>query len=221
MLCTDHEELLEGFRKHLEKLTEFPQDEPDMEHPETDLFSLFTELEILRNEVKAESRLVGSAFEQFRDGLDLLRNSQSQLTHELERSRHEANTLRKSVLRPLLLEWLDFHDRLTAAHKTLQNYRPVKGWFWRVLSRKEDRQFIKSIRDGQAMTLRRLEESLIRQHVRPLDVLGKIVDPHTMTVVELDHQPELENGIVTAELRKGFLWGDDVLRLAEVKANKL
>jgi molecular chaperone GrpE len=52
-------------------------------------------------------------------------------------------------------------------------------------------------------------------------VLGQSVDPHTMTVVELDHNPELENGIVTRELRKGFLWGNDVLRLAEVKANKL
>ena len=71
------------------------------------------------------------------------------------------------------------------------------------------------------MTLRRLEETLARHQVRPLETLGSIVDPHTMTVVELDHRPDLDNGVVTAELRKGFLWGEETLRLAEVKANKL
>jgi molecular chaperone GrpE len=218
MSSTVREELIEGFRRHLEKLTEPPSGDIP---PTTDLFSLFSELEILRNEVKAESRLVGSAFEQFREGLDMLRGSQSHLDRELERSRSEAANLRKSVLRPVLLELLDLHDRLTAGQNSLQNYRPVKGWFWRTLSRREDRQFIQGIRDGQAMTLRRLEESLTRQQVRPLEVIGQSVDPHTMTVVELDHNPELENGIVTRELRKGFLWGNDVLRLAEVKANKL
>lgn len=71
------------------------------------------------------------------------------------------------------------------------------------------------------MTLRRLDELLARQHVRPLEVLGITMDPHLMKVVELDHRPELDNGIVTAELRKGFRWGDEILRLAEVKVNKL
>lgn len=218
MLPSASESLLEGFRKHLEKLTD---PSPGELPPQTDLYSLFTELEVLRNEVKTESRLVGSAFEQFRDGLDLLRGSHSHLERELERSRTEASQLRKVVLKPVLLELLDLHDRLTAGQNSLQNYRPVKGWFWRTLSRREDRQFILSIRDGQAMTLRRLQESLTRQQVRPLEVIGQSVDPHTMTVVELDHKPELENGIVTQEIRKGFLWGNDVLRLAEVKANKL
>lgn len=218
MSPTAPEELIDGFRKYLETLTRPVTEEPP---PGTDLYSLFSELEVLRNEVKTESRLVGSAFEQFRDGLDILRGSQSQLERELERSRTEAAQMRKTLLRPILLEWLDLHDRLTAGQNSLQNYRPIKGWFWRTLSRKEDRQFIQGIRDGQAMTLRRLEEFLIRQQVKPLEVLGQIVDPHTMTVVELDHKPELENGMVTKELRKGFLWGHDVLRLAEVKANKL
>ncbi|MGI9212573.1 MAG: nucleotide exchange factor GrpE [Methylococcaceae bacterium] len=218
MSSTAPEELINGFRQYLENLTRPLPEEPP---PTTDLYSLFSELEVLRNEVKTESRLVGSAFEQFRDGLDMLRGSQSQLERELERSRAEAAQMRKTLLRPLLLEWLDLHDRLTAGQNSLQNYRPIKGWFWRTLSRKEDRQFINGIRDGQAMTLRRLEESLIRQQVKPLEVLGQIVDPHTMTVVELDHKPELENGMVTQELRKGFLWGHDVLRLAEVKANKI
>jgi len=41
-----------------------------------------------------------------------------------------------------------------------------------------------------------------------------------MTAVEIAHDAKLDNGIVIEELRKGFLFGDQVLRLAEVKVNK-
>ena len=70
------------------------------------------------------------------------------------------------------------------------------------------------------MSLRRLEELLARQQVRPMESLGKPVDPHTMKVMEVepDSRPDLASGTVTAELRKGFLWGEEVLRLAEVRA---
>jgi molecular chaperone GrpE len=210
--------LLEEFRSYLDTLDAGGDASAGNS---TDLFSLFSALEALRTEVKTESRLVGGAVEQFREVLELLRNSQANLDRELDRTRGELSGLRRSVLRPVLLELLDLYDRLAAGQAALQNYRPIRGWFRRIKSRPEDRQFIQSIRDGQAMTLRRLEETLARQQVHPLDVLGRSVDPHTMTVVELDHQPALENGVVTQELRKGFLWGEDVLRLAEVKANKL
>jgi molecular chaperone GrpE len=210
-------QLLEEFRSYLDSQAEPCDSSPE----EIDLFSLFRELEALRTEVKTEARLVSGNVEQFREVLELLRNSQANLERELDRSHHELASVRRNLLRPLLLELLDYYDRLSAGHTALQNYRPVKGWFWRIKSRLEDRQFIRSIQEGQAMTLRRLEEALARQNIHPLEVLGQIVDPYCMTVVELDHQPDLANGIVTRELRKGFVWDEEILRLAEVKANKL
>jgi molecular chaperone GrpE len=159
--------------------------------------------------------------EQFKEAQSLLRQAQGQLERDLEQARLAQATARRAALKPLLLELLECYDRLAAGQAVLQHYRPVTGWFRRVKSFKQDRQFIQSIQEGQAMTLRRLEETLARHHVRPLETLGLPVDPHTMTVVELDRQPGLDNGVVTAELRKGFLWGEETLRLAEVKANKL
>jgi len=41
-----------------------------------------------------------------------------------------------------------------------------------------------------------------------------------MSVLEIDYKPALEKGIVLEELRKGFFYKDQVLRLAEVKVNK-
>jgi len=209
--------LLETFGGYLDQLDDLPQDPAG----ETDLYALFAELAALRTEVKAESRQFNGALEQFKDAHEVLRLAQGQLERELEQTRQAQATDRRAALKPALLELLDFYDRLAAGQAALNNYQPVKGWFRRIKSFRQDRLFIQSIREGQAMTLRRLEETLTRYHVRPLETLGLPVDPHTMTVVELDRQPDLDNGVVTAELRKGFLWGEETLRLAEVKANKL
>ncbi|MFZ4703977.1 MAG: nucleotide exchange factor GrpE [Candidatus Methylumidiphilus sp.] len=208
--------LLESFGNYLGQLDDEPV-EPD---GETDLFSLFADLAALRTEVRLESRQFGNALDQFKEGQELLRQTHGQLDKELEQSRQTLASSRRAALRPVLVELLDLYDRLAAGQVALSKYRPVKGWF-RIKSFRQDRTFIQSIREGQAMTLRRLEETLARHQVRPLEALGQTVDPHTMSVVELDHQPDLDNGVVTAELRKGFLWGEETLRLAEVKANKL
>ncbi|WP_133718085.1 nucleotide exchange factor GrpE [Methylocaldum gracile] len=208
--------LLEEFRQYLDTPAGFEEDAAR----QTDLFTLFSELAALRTEVRTESRQFRTALDTVGEAHEWLRDSQSNLNQTLERFQGEFSTLRRSALRSALLDLLDVHDRLSAGLNALRNYRPVNGWF-RIKSRPEDRRFIESIREGQGMSLRRLEEILARHEVRPLEVMGLPVDPHTMTVLELDRQPDLENGIVTAELRKGFLWGDEVLRLAEVRANKL
>jgi molecular chaperone GrpE len=209
-------ELLEAFGGYLDQLDAEPLEPAG----QTDLFSLFAELSALRTEVKTEARQFVNVTSQFKETQEFLRTSHVQLEKELEQSRQNLAASRRTALRPLLVELLDFYDRLAAGQAALNNYRPLKGWF-RFKSRRQDRHFIQSIREGQAMTLRRLEETLARHQVRPLETLGRAVDPHTMTVVELDRRPDLENGVVTAELRKGFLWGEETLRLAEVKANKL
>jgi len=36
----------------------------------------------------------------------------------------------------------------------------------------------------------------------------------------VEHDPERPEGVVLAELRKGFMRGDDLLRAAEVVANR-
>jgi molecular chaperone GrpE len=42
-----------------------------------------------------------------------------------------------------------------------------------------------------------------------------------MSAVEICQDPKLDNGMVVEELRKGFIFEENVLRLAEVKVNKL
>ena len=189
--------LLDEFREFLE--TDGAEAE-EAEIAAVDLCSLFGEMAALRTEVKSEARLFRSALDEFREVQGWLRDSQDNLGTELERFRGEFPGLRRAALRPVLLDLLDLYDRLASGRDALQGYRPVRGWFRRIKSR--------------------LEELLARQQVRPMESLGKPVDPHTMKVMEVepDSRPDLASGTVTAELRKGFLWGEEVLRLAEVRA---
>ncbi len=186
------------------------------ETQQTDLFSLFTELAALRNEVKLESRQVKNALDLFKETFDTLQSSHEQLTKEIEHCRSEQGRQVRDNTRPLLLAFLDIYDRLEASMATLNSYTPSS---WTRFCRRETR-LIRGLQEGQAMTLRRLEQLLARYKIRPLEVLNKPLDPHSMQAVEIDSQPQLENGIVTAELRKGFMWEDELLRPAEVKVNK-
>ena len=187
----------------------------DEETQQTDLFSLFTELAALRNEVKLESRQVKNALDLFKGTFDTLQSSHDQLTHELEHSRNEQSRQIRENTRTLLLAFLDVYDRLEAGMTTLNSYTSS----WIHLCKRENR-LIRGLQEGQAMTLRRLDKLLASYGVRPLEVLNKPLDPHCMRAVEVDSQPKVKNGIVTGELRKGFMWEEEVLRPAEVKVNK-
>mgnify|MGYP001547828546 CR=1 FL=1 len=208
----NREQLLEAFRGYLEssELEETPAEAPD-------LHTLFTEMAALRNEVKTEARQFKNALEEFRGVFESLEETHQTLNQAVERSSADCHTRIRENLRGLLLDMVDLHDRLEAGLGALERYQPG---FWEGM-RKDRRLFIDSIKEGQAMTLRRLEQLLARHHVRPLEVLDQKLDPHTMKAVEIISNPAYEHGSVVEELRKGFTWEEGILRLAEVKVNKL
>lgn len=207
--------LLAQFQEYLET-TDLGLEEEGS--PQTDLFDLFSEMSALRNEVKIESRQFKTALDEFKNTLDLLHTGHAQLNRELDKNREALQTQRRDISRSMLLDLLDVYDRLAAGLKVLENYQPVSGWFGH--STKQDQQFVHSIQEGQTMILRKIEQILTKHQVQAIDALHQPIDPHCMSVVEVDHQPDIANGVVVEELRKGFFWDGQVLRLAEVKVNK-
>lgn len=207
------EQLLERFRSYLDTL---PEVEATTEEPHTDLYSLFTELVTLKNEVRLESRQIKTALDEFRAVFETLQTSQNQLGTELDRARSALPEQRRTALKPILLELLDLHDRLEAGLRVLQDYRPS------LLGRlcRQEQALLQAMTQGQEISLRRLEQILGTQQVTALNAHGQLLDPHTMRVTELERRSDLVNGIVTEELRKGYTWQGDLLRLAEVKVNR-
>jgi molecular chaperone GrpE len=213
------EQLLERFRAYLDELPDAALAEPGEENRQTDLYSLFAELAALKTEVRLESRQVKTAFDEFRAVFETLQASQSQLGGELDRARAALPEQRRAALKPVLLELVELRDRLEAGLHVLQNYRPT------VLSRlfglgQRERALLQAITQGQDISLRRLEQLLNHQQVTALAVLDQPLDPHTMRAAELEQRSDVGNGIVTEELRRGYLWQGELLRLAEVKVNR-
>ena len=186
-----------------------------------DLYSIFVELAGMRSELRTESRLVKDALDQFRAVFETLQASQDTLRHELERARADSANATRAALRPLLLDVVDLRDRLLAAVKlaatparpslvdslvdSLLRRRPLDGTAWQ---------------DGLRMTLRRLDQVLADRQVVPLVLQGRPFDPHRARAVGTAPDAGVAEGIVLEEIRTGFLWEDQVLRIADVIVSK-
>src|ERR1700728_388480 len=124
------ENLLDQFRCYLDSIEEAPE-EPEDAGAEADLFSVFVELAAVRNEVRAESRLLKEALDQFRGVFDTLQSSHATLEQELKRAQADARERGQALLRPLLLDLLELRDRLGSALQP--SAAPPAGWLdrWR------------------------------------------------------------------------------------------
>jgi len=181
-----------------------------------DLFRLFTELAALKSEVKRESKQVKDAFNQFRDIFTLLENNNKQLSAELERARSEQQQIVNKKLAEVLSPILDIRDRLVDSADATERYQPA----WHAPFSAQHKHWIKQSAQGQAMTLRRLDQLLSEQQVQAISVLDKPLDPHCMQAVETAQNVQKATGIVLKEHRKGFTFRGQVLRTAEVVVNK-
>ena len=216
-MTTDAEksELLEDFQKYL--------DQSNLEsiatNAQPDLKTLLSELTGLKTEVKVETRQFKNTLDSLSSALTTVQEDNKVLSAERAENLQRLEKQHAETMRTMLLDFIDTYDRLAIGGEILQNYRPVKSLF--KSSRKKDIHFIKRFAQGQVMTVKRLDQLLQRYQVSPIDCVGELLDPVTMRAVETSCFPKLENGMVLEELRKGFMYQGQVLRLAEVRVNKI
>lgn len=220
------QELLTRFSLWLDAAPDEPEDEdalPDEVLPRTDLYSLFVEMAGLRSEVRAESRLMKDALDQFRGVFDTLQASHATLRQELERVRTETKDQSRAAIRPLLLDMIDLRDRLLAALAMSGAGRratPARWWRARFFPPRDDASGGDAWREGLRLTLGRLDQMLLDRQVVPLRLAGQPFDPRQARVVATVTDSAAPDGIVIEEVRAGFLWHDQVLRSAEVTVSK-
>jgi molecular chaperone GrpE len=207
------EQLIGRFRQYLDN-SAAEDSAPPPASGEMDLFTLFTELAALKNEVKLESRQVRQALDHSRELIDALRENNQQFSDELARRRQEQDEVRLAAERPLLLEILELRDRIEVAREGLQGYRPG------LMTGRRTKQYLSAVAEGMEISLRRLDGLLAGYQVRALDAVGKRIKPESMQVTAIQHRHDREDGVVLEEVRKGFLRAGQVLRPAEVIVNK-
>ncbi len=218
MDSTAKEALLQRFRDHLDSLDELPEVAADaaVGDEQTDLYALFVELAALKNETRISSRHLKGTLDQFRELFDMVRSNHDTIEETQRRHPAELEKVRGEALRPLLLELLDLKDRLEAGQRAgAPSNTSIFARFC-----KQEQALLTAIKTGQEMSVRRLEQILAAQQVRPLMAVGRTLDPVQMRAVEVSSDAAVAHGVITEELRKGYLWGEQLLRPAEVIVNR-
>jgi len=181
------------------------------------LYSLFSELAALKNEVKRESMQVKDAVGQFTGLLDTLRENNQQLSVELERQQNQDEKTTFAYRLPLLEDVLDLNDSLQHTLESTKKYKP--SWWER--RSKRALFFRQDMIKGLEITQRRINKILQQHHIDIIPCVGEKLNPHTMKAVKLIKDKKYANGRVLAEIRKGYIHQNNVIRLAEVAVNKI
>ncbi len=107
-----------------------------------------------------------------------------------------------------------------AAADLLEELLPLVDDLERALEAEPETSGASAYREGVVLIHRRLLELLRKRGVRPIEALGQPFDPHYHQAVVHEPSPAHADGEVIAELRRGYLLGDRLLRPAMVKVAK-
>jgi len=210
--------LIDEFRACLDEWGPGDDDAADTQEnePAVNLALLFSELAVLRNEVRVEARQFKTALDEMRALSELLATQNGRLAQDLERAREAQGAALRQAETRLLLDMLDVRDRIAAAVGLAQAYQP--GFLARFAS--QERQLAQGLSAGITLTLGRIDDLLAERRVRSIDAVGGRLDPHTMRAVGVEWLAERAPGEVLSEVRRGYRRDDALLRLAEVIVNK-
>jgi molecular chaperone GrpE len=204
---------------------------PPMEG-QCDLYSLWSAMTALTQEVKLQSRTFRQLYDTLSQGTG---NSGGVAASPLsvpqavteERLAAPPETERRSQKKQLDL-LLDLRDRLDRGIRSVREAEaqlvaasPRSFWArWLGGDRGRMRQTqdtLAALEKGYALTLDRLDQGLQDSHLSPILCEGQVFDPHRMTAVELEETDAVPEGTVVGVYRSGYEWEGEVYRSAQVK----
>ena len=212
-MTLDKVQLMEEFSKFIDATDQENHEEEKL----IDLFSLFSELAALKAEVKLESRQIKRAVDEFKKIFDLLESNNRLLQKQLSEALDTKVAQQKDILRPLLLDFLEIHDRLShniSMMTQVPKNRLILWW------KKQQRKMIVRWREGFMIVLKVIKQRLSDYEVTVIKAVGQPLDPTRMQVRNIVNDSSQTDGIVLEELRQGYCWRGSVLRHAEVSINK-
>tara|TARA_B100000927_G_scaffold65015_1_gene51226 strand:+ start:4700 stop:5269 length:570 start_codon:yes stop_codon:yes gene_type:complete len=164
---------------------------PETEIVEDDLVSeeeILPETEIVEEKTKEEESLA-----------DQLVRLQADFTNFRNRTQRERITLYQRANEDILLELL-----------------PVLDHFEMGLETASKNNSDKVVLDGFQMILDQFSKVLDKFNLKQIDVIGKTFDPHLHEALTYVASEEFEEGVCIEQIRKGYQFGDKLLRAAQV-----
>ncbi|MCY4021933.1 MAG: nucleotide exchange factor GrpE [Anaerolineaceae bacterium] len=132
-----------------------------------------------------------------------------------QRERADFSNARKRFERDLLT------SRFNAKVDTLRALLPVLDDFERATENlpavEDGNEELQVWLEGMEAIRRKLLKALADAGVQPLDPLGEPFDPNLHEALGHDSDTDMESGLVSATLQKGYICGDRVLRPALVR----
>jgi molecular chaperone GrpE len=155
------------------------------------------EAEALRRELEEEKKKSAEYYDQWLRSVAELRNYKKRVEQEREQMAQEAAS-------GLLLRLLPILDDFERALAVLPDEKLLRfSWI-----------------EGVMLIYRRLLATLEQHGLRAMETVGKPFDPYFHEAVLFEEVPAGQDGLVLAELQKGYKLGDRVLRPALVKVGK-
>ena len=119
----------------------------------------------------------------------------------MEKDRQESSVLAKSSV---LIEFLPIVD---ACERALESFN----------SAQETTEGLELYRDGVQLLYKQMVDTLTRVGVVPIATVGRSFDPHLHEALSREATWDHEENTILKELRRGYLFGDRLLRPAQVR----
>lgn len=210
-----------------------------------DPYQMVAEWTALRHEVKQQGKLLRSTQDALVQALEVTRADKEQLQIRLEESQKQAwgqfEQQQEKLLKDLLgiLDALDqactyWQEEIEALSATSKPKPATQKSFWEKLGQwftgKESQSIVSeksltssdlseiltSNQQGVELIRRSLLELLRQRRVVPITSMGKPFDSQTMYAVGRESRTDITDNTVIQEVVRGYLWGERILREAQV-----
>jgi molecular chaperone GrpE len=124
-------------------------------------------------------------------------------------------------------EWLDglleLRERLLRGVEGAGAREKVPPVFWdRIFRRRWEQirhalEVVDAMDQGYRLSLKSLDDLLVRFEVRPIECKGELFDPRSMSAVDVEETLGVPEGTVVAVYRTGYEWNGAVYRPAQVR----
>jgi molecular chaperone GrpE len=210
-----------------------------------DPYQMVAEWTALRHEIKQQGKLLRSTQDALAQALEVTRTEEEQRQKRLEESQKQALGQFEQQQEKLLKDLLGIVDALDRActywqeeskvsENTSESESKVQKSFWekllnwffgnepqstmseKLLVSDSLNEILTSHQQGVELIRRSLLEVLRQRRIVPIIVQDKPFDSQTMYAVGRELKPDVADNTVIKEVVRGYLWGDRVLREAQV-----
>jgi len=216
---------------------EYLEAEPESSTP-FDPYQMVAEWIALRHEVKQQGKLLQTSQNTLQQAFEALQTEKEHLQQQLEVSQKQgvAQADQKALWRDLLTvldaldqasaHWQEQIDALAPSPLQPQSQPFWKRWIQQVAQSQPNetvpvestslRDVLVSNQQGVDLIRRSLLDILRQRQVIPISTPGCSFNPQTMYAVGRQESASIPENTVIQEVVRGYLWGDQVLREAQV-----